>query len=95
MMNLIDATVRTNYFRHGGASPTFRSGGVPYVSIKVRNADVEELKKNRLLYEVYVHSSRMEAVHLRGASVARGGIRWSDRPTTSAPRCWGWCSRRW
>ncbi len=80
LMNLIDATVRTNYFRHGGATPTGRSGGVPYVSIKVRNADVEELKKSRLLYEIYVHSSRMEGVHLRGASVSRGGIRWSDRP---------------
>jgi glutamate dehydrogenase len=80
IMNLIDATVRTNYFRHGGDSPTGRSGGVPYISIKVRNADVEELKKSRLLYEVYVHSSRMEGIHLRGASVSRGGIRWSDRP---------------
>jgi glutamate dehydrogenase len=80
LMNLIDATVRTNYFRHGAATPTGRSGGVPYVSIKVRNADVEELKKSRLLYEIYVHSSRMEGVHLRGASVSRGGIRWSDRP---------------
>ncbi|CAA9342976.1 MAG: NAD-specific glutamate dehydrogenase, large form [uncultured Gemmatimonadetes bacterium] len=80
IMNLIDATVRTNYFRHGADTPTGRSGGVPYISIKVRNADVEELKKSRLLYEVYVHSSRMEGVHLRGANVSRGGIRWSDRP---------------
>jgi glutamate dehydrogenase len=80
IMNLIDATVRTNYFRHGADAPTGRSGGVPYISIKVRNADVEELKKSRLLYEVYVHSSRMEGIHLRGASVSRGGIRWSDRP---------------
>jgi glutamate dehydrogenase len=80
LMNLVEATVRTNYFRHGADAPTGRSGGVPYISIKVRNADVEELKKSRLLYEVYVHSSRMEGVHLRGASVSRGGIRWSDRP---------------
>ena len=80
LMNLIDATVRTNYFRHGADAPTGRSGGVPYISFKVRNADVEELKKSRLLYEVYVHSSRMEGIHLRGASVSRGGIRWSDRP---------------
>ena len=29
-------------------------------AIKVRSADVEELKKTRLLYEVYVHSSRMD-----------------------------------
>ena len=27
-----------------------------------------------------MHSARMEGVHLRGARVARGGIRWSDRP---------------
>ncbi len=79
LMNLVEATVRTNYYRHGGAEPTFRSGGVPYLSIKVRSADVEELKKTRLLYEVYVHSSRMEGVHLRAAPVSRGGIRHSDR----------------
>ncbi|MDQ3556881.1 MAG: NAD-glutamate dehydrogenase, partial [Gemmatimonadota bacterium] len=77
---LIEATVRTNYFRHGAADPVFRSGGVPYVSLKIRAADVEELKKSRLLFEVYVHSSRMEGIHLRGAPVSRGGIRWSDRP---------------
>jgi glutamate dehydrogenase len=82
LMGLIEGTVRTSYFRRGAADPGEgdRSGGVPYISIKVRNADVEELKKSRLLYEVYVHSSRMEGVHLRGAPVSRGGIRWSDRP---------------
>jgi glutamate dehydrogenase len=80
LMSLVEATLRTNYFRHGGADPSVRSGGVPYLSIKVRSADVDELKKTRLLYEVYVHSARMEGVHLRGAPVSRGGIRWSDRP---------------
>ena len=80
LLALIEGTVRTNYYRHGGAEPTARSGGVPYISFKVRCADVDELRKTRLLYEVFVHSSRMEGVHLRGASVARGGIRWSDRP---------------
>jgi glutamate dehydrogenase len=80
LLALIEGTVRTNYYRNGGAEPTKRSGGVPYVSFKVRCADVDELKKTRLLYEVFVHSSRMEGVHLRGAAVARGGIRWSDRP---------------
>ena len=80
LLALIEGTVRTNYYRHGGADPTARSGGVPYMSFKVRCADVDELRKTRLLYEVFVHSSRMEGVHLRGAAVARGGIRWSDRP---------------
>jgi glutamate dehydrogenase len=76
---VLDATVRTNYFRHGGADPTSTSGGVPYISIKVRSADVEELRRSRLVAEVYVFSARMEGVHLRGAHVSRGGIRWSDR----------------
>ena len=34
----------------------------------------------RPMYEVYVHSADMEGIHLRGGKVARGGIRWSDRP---------------
>ncbi|HEU0302701.1 MAG TPA: NAD-glutamate dehydrogenase domain-containing protein [Longimicrobium sp.] len=80
ILALVEGTVRTNYFRTGGADPAARSGGVPYMSFKVRSADVDELKKTRLLYEIFVHSSRMEGVHLRGAPVSRGGIRWSDRP---------------
>jgi len=77
---LISGTLRTNYYRRGGAAPTFRSGGVPFISFKFSCRDVEFLRQTRLLYEVWVHSSRMEGVHLRGARVARGGIRWSDRP---------------
>src|ERR1700691_2556604 len=34
----------------------------------------------RPLYEIFVYSPRFEAVHLRFGKVARGGIRWSDRP---------------
>src|ERR1700738_5219831 len=32
------------------------------------------------LYEIFVYSPRVEGVHLRFGKVARGGIRWSDRP---------------
>src|SRR4029079_17771506 len=32
------------------------------------------------LYEILVYSPRVEGVHLRFGKVARGGIRWSDRP---------------
>lgn len=77
---LIDATVRTNYYRSGGRVPTRLSGGVPYTSLKFVAAALESIQRTRLSYEVYVRSSRMEGVHLRGATVARGGIRWSDRP---------------
>ena len=31
-------------------------------------------------FEIFVYSPRLEAVHLRFGKVARGGIRWSDRP---------------
>jgi glutamate dehydrogenase len=77
---LISGTLRTNFYRHGGKAATLRSGGVPYVSFKFACRDVDFLRRTRLLYEVWVHSSRMEGVHLRGGRVARGGIRWSDRP---------------
>jgi glutamate dehydrogenase len=80
LLNLVLATTRTNYYRLGGAEPNRRSGGVPYLSVKIKCSDVEELRRSRLLYEIFVHSSRMQGIHLRGATVSRGGIRWSDRP---------------
>jgi glutamate dehydrogenase len=77
---LIGATVRTNFYKHGGKEPTFRSGGVPYISYKFDCREMEFLRRSKLLFQVWVHSARMEGVHLRGSSIARGGIRWSDRP---------------
>ena len=32
------------------------------------------------MFEIFVYSTRFEGVHLRGGKVARGGLRWSDRP---------------
>lgn len=79
LQGVVDATVRTNYYLTGGRRPARRSGGVPYVSFKFECARLREIQGNRLLHEVWVRSARMEGVHLRGASVARGGIRHSDR----------------
>ncbi len=80
LVTLVDATVRTNYYATGGSKPTRRSGGVPYMSFKVMARSMTSLTRTRLLYEAWVRSARMEGVHLRGARVARGGIRYSDRP---------------
>jgi glutamate dehydrogenase len=80
ILSIMEGTTRTNYFRYGGPEPTRRCGGAPYISIKVHSAAVEELRRDRILYEIFVYSSRMEGTHLRGAPVSRGGIRWSDRP---------------
>ena len=77
---VILSTIRTNYYRNGGRNPNRRSGGVPYVSFKFDCEQLQAVSKSRLKYEVWVRSSRMEGIHLRGASVARGGIRHSDRP---------------
>ena len=51
----------------------------PAVSFKLRSARVPEMPKPFPLFEIFVYSPQMEAIHLRGGMVARGGIRWSDR----------------
>jgi glutamate dehydrogenase len=73
-LNVIEATVRTNYFQNG---PDGQPKG--YLSLKLDSQKVEELPKPRPFREVFVYSPRVEAIHLRGGKVARGGIRWSDR----------------
>src|SRR5204863_4876907 len=40
---------------------------------------IPDLPAPRPMFEIWVYSPRTEAVHLRAGSVARGGIRWSDR----------------
>ncbi|MFB3738472.1 MAG: NAD-glutamate dehydrogenase [Candidatus Velamenicoccus archaeovorus] len=68
-LQLIDATVRTNAFVPDRTRLVF----------KLRSADVPEMPRPTPLYEIFVYSMEMEAVHLRGGKVARGGIRWSER----------------
>jgi glutamate dehydrogenase len=76
---LIQATLRTNYFRPtpGGAGEA--PGHVPYFVVKLDAARVPDLPAPRPKFELFVYSPRFEAVHLRFAAVARGGLRWSDR----------------
>ncbi len=72
LFNLMEATLRTNYFRKDKVSH--------YISFKIESAKVSHMPSPRPMYEIYVHDSGMEGIHLRGGKVARGGIRWSDRP---------------
>lgn len=69
--NLVLATVRTNAFRDD--RPTH------YISFKFEAARVRQMRGQRPLFEIYVHSRDVEGVHLRFGRVARGGLRWSDR----------------
>ncbi|HBR67863.1 MAG TPA: NAD-glutamate dehydrogenase, partial [Rhodospirillaceae bacterium] len=71
---LITSTMRTNFFQRDAQ-------GEPksYLSLKLRSRDVPDLPEPRPLVEVFVYSPRVEAIHLRGDMIARGGLRWSDR----------------
>ena len=68
--NLIESTVRTNYYQHPER---------PVFSVKVDCGKVERMVSPRPMFEIYVHSRLLEGIHLRGGKVARGGLRWSDR----------------
>lgn len=74
LINLIKATVRTNYFQLMNIS-------IPdeCLSVKLSSRDIPELPLPKPLYDVFIYSPRFEAIHLRNTKVARGGIRWSDR----------------
>jgi glutamate dehydrogenase len=73
---LITATLRTNYFADS-AEPDPK---LPYFVVKLDAAKVPDLPAPRPRFELFVYSPRFEGVHLRFADVARGGLRWSDRP---------------
>ncbi len=73
--NLITSAVRTNFHQiaqDGGPRPT--------IAIKFESRKIDDLPLPRPLFEIFVYSPRVEGVHLRFGKVARGGIRWSDRP---------------
>ena len=74
-VNVITAALRTNYYQRGDDGH-FR----PAIAIKLRSAKIEALVKPRPYAEIFVYSPRVEGVHLRGGPIARGGLRWSDRP---------------
>ncbi|MBX2824260.1 MAG: NAD-glutamate dehydrogenase [Gammaproteobacteria bacterium] len=73
-LNLIEATVRTNFYRtdkHGEP--------LDYLSYKLDSRTIKDLPLPRPAFEIFVYSPRVEGIHLRGGKVARGGLRWSDR----------------
>ena len=73
-LNLVDSTLRTNFYQTGeDGAPK------PSVSFKFDSRAIDEMPLPRPMVEIFVYSPRVEAVHLRGGKVARGGIRWSDR----------------
>ncbi|MBL8701839.1 MAG: NAD-glutamate dehydrogenase [Alphaproteobacteria bacterium] len=72
-LNVVRVTLRTNFFQRADGRPK------DYISFKLDSQKLDDLPLPRPLVEIWVCSPRVEAVHLRGGRVARGGIRWSDR----------------
>ncbi|TKB45865.1 NAD-glutamate dehydrogenase [Thalassotalea mangrovi] len=73
-VEIINATVRTNYFQ-----PKENGETKSYISFKLLPELIPEMPKPLPKYEIFVYSPDVEGVHLRGGKVARGGLRWSDR----------------
>ncbi|CAN7144858.1 NAD-glutamate dehydrogenase [Knoellia sp. LjRoot47] len=73
-LSVMKAALRTNFFQPG-------ADGEPkaYVSLKLDPTAIPDLPAPRPAYEIWVYSPQVEGVHLRFGSVARGGLRWSDR----------------
>jgi glutamate dehydrogenase len=74
-VNAVSVALRTSFYQvdqGGQAKPT--------IAIKFESRKLIDLPLPRPLYEIFVYSPRVEGVHLRFGKVARGGLRWSDRP---------------
>ncbi len=67
---VVQAIVRTNAY----------AADRPALAMKILPRLLDWSPQPRPAFEIWVHSPRVEGVHLRFGSVARGGLRWSDRP---------------
>ena len=74
IVEMINATIRTNYFQTDAHNES-----KPYISFKILPKLISEVPLPIPEYEIFVYSPQIEGVHLRGGKVARGGLRWSDR----------------
>ena len=74
-LNLIESSLRTNFYQRDDEGHRR-----PALAIKFDSSKVEDLPEPKPYREIFVYSPGVEGVHLRGGAIARGGLRWSDRP---------------
>lgn len=75
LLDVIDATLRTNYFQ-----PNPDNTPKSYISFKLNSRSIPRIPEPTPKFEIFTYSPRVEGVHLRGGMIARGGLRWSERP---------------
>ncbi len=73
-LNLVKSTMRTNFYQTGPDG-----GPLPAISFKFDSENVDGSPHPRPIAEIFVFSTEVEGLHLRGGRIARGGLRWSDR----------------
>jgi glutamate dehydrogenase len=71
---VILAILRTNHYMLDADGANKK-----YLSFKLDPERIPGMPLPCPKYEIFVFSSEVEGVHLRGGKVARGGLRWSDR----------------
>ncbi|HEY5965783.1 MAG TPA: NAD-glutamate dehydrogenase [Xanthobacteraceae bacterium] len=74
-VNAVQSGIRTNFYQLGDDGRAKQQIAIKYASRKL-----DGVPRPAPLYEIFVYSPRVEGVHMRFGKVARGGIRWSDRP---------------
>ncbi len=70
---VIEATQRTDFFAKGAEESDA-------ITLKIKPDALPFVPLPRPFREIFVHAPQVEGVHLRFGPVARGGLRWSDRP---------------
>lgn len=75
LLNLVQYSLRTNFFQRD-TDGNRRDA----LAIKFDSQHIDGMPAPRPYREITVYSPRVEGIHLRGGPIARGGLRWSDRP---------------
>jgi glutamate dehydrogenase len=70
----IMAMLRTNYYQTDADGNHHE-----YLSCKLDPSQIPGVPLPLPMYEIFIYSTWVEGVHLRGGKIARGGLRWSDR----------------
>ena len=72
LFNLVDSSIRTNFYIP-------KENGDTFISVKIDSSKVEQIPIPAPYREMFVYDVGVEGTHLRFGAVARGGLRWSDR----------------
>jgi len=71
LAELVEAGLRTNAFIRQTGSP---------IGIKIDTSRLSFAANPKPYREIFVHGVHVEGIHLRAGAIARGGLRFSDRP---------------